>query len=291
MIPDLYDRKLGFGEMFKGSWQILCRNIKHLLVFVFGIAVLLKILDISVSRFIPASNLGLYVEAQLNSIVSRFFGYVPFIATILITQRSLAMDEASSNSLFKGVKRYFWMGLWVQIITQVVGSLSWIPRIVRQSVEADFATATFLGVFIPVISLVLMVYFFFSFQALILKKKRGFACFSYSFRVVRGRWWRVAGVMMLFGFLTITPLYLLVALLVKASSSIDLQDGMYLATPFFSLIGAFMSIFASIFFLNIDRENKEGQVDELKHPADPVNPACQAVAPGEGGSKNSHETV
>ena len=126
-----------------------------------------------------------------------------------------------------------------------------------------------------------MTYFIFTLQALVFRKQTGLSAFAYSFRTVRGRWWKIFGTMILLILIMLAPC-LTAILILKRVFSVAITDLMYWIVPLFTFIGMFVEAFFTILFLNIDREGLKEKVDELEHPVDPVDPACQAIALGEG---------
>lgn len=268
MVPGLYDRKLGFWEMFRGSWVIFSSQIKYLFILVFGISVVLKALDFLFSGLVPVSVSNPWIAGWLDSFFYQLFGFVPAFATILVVKQCLESKNVSYGTLWNELSKIFWVGMGAHLVYQVVTLLQWGPRILLEYVSFHSATETFVELASIVIGTALMGYFFFYQHSIVFRNQGALSCFAYSFRVVRGRWWRVFGMMILFSLLTIFPLYILSAFLFKIIPVLSVPEKMKLAAPLFSFVGSFFNIFASVYFLNLDRNNLEAK----RHPVDPVNP-------------------
>jgi hypothetical protein len=191
---------------------------------------------------------------RLKNIVSQLFGYVQVLVPVLVTQSFLASEDVSFRGIFRLLKEYFWAGFLLNMMSQLIGSMFWVPRVIEQSFQIDAVIGLILQ-FLSIFGMVVMIYFSFVFQVLVMRSQKGIACFTYSFRVVRGQWWRVLGVMLLCFLVALLPLYLLAAICMKACGVVDIPFGMSLAAPLFSVGIAFLGVFSAILFLNMDRQS------------------------------------
>jgi hypothetical protein len=269
MIPDLYERKLGFWEMFRGSWVIFSSQIKYLFILVLGISVAFKAFDFLFFEIIPLSVNDQWLARRLSSPFYLLFGFIPTMITILIVQKCLSSDGVTYRGLWKGLLKIFWVGFLSQFFYQMVGSLTWVPHLISRYTTWHASTTAFLQMFVSVVGMALLQYFLFYQHAIVFRGQRVFSSFAYSFRVVRGRWWRVFGVMALCSLLTIFPVYILSTIFFKMIPGVPFQEKMKMVAPVISFAGSFFNIFISVYFLNLDRDNPESK----QCPVDPVIPS------------------
>lgn len=268
MIPDLYDRELKFGEIFKVSWKIFFRNFKYLFVFGFLLLAGLKQLD-SLVISLPVIAGDTFLAHHLDGTISTTFEFIFCIVTISIAKQSVAAQQVSWGYLFWRIKKFFWAALLIHVIETLFSSLTWVPGFMFRLGGYESVLAKVFQGGLALIVAVFAVYFIFTCQTLVLRGKTGFSAFGYSFRAVKGRWWKMFGTLTLLGLTIIIPLVVIMIAL-KRLFAVPLTAGTQWILPVVMFMSAFGSIYFTILFLNIDREGLKEKVDELRYPVNPV---------------------
>lgn len=266
MIPDLYDRKLGFGELLAASWRVFKGNIKFLLLFCIAANGLLAIAEWMVSFSLPDSLDYRLVESW-SQLVGGLFDYIPALGAIVITARYLEARPISSSDVFNELRRMLGAGLHVNLYLSIVG-LAHLFLIYSTSKSIFGLVAPFIQTFSLILFAIVSIYISFALQALVLRNRRGRGTLIYSWRTVKGQWGTVFGKMFLLGIVVGLPLVVILVFGMRFSivfSSVMKQ----ICTLIFPV---FSTIFLTVLFLNIDREGLKEKVEELTHPANPVNP-------------------
>jgi hypothetical protein len=262
MTPDLYERKLGFGEIFKASWVFFFNNFKYLFVFGFVLAAVLKGLDYLVFISFPSVPDDKIVVGQLKALVTVAFGFVPYVSVVFIIRQRLAGQQVSLAGIIEFLRKIFWSAFLIHMLSQLVSSLYWLPGTLFRLSGVDSILVNFFQFASALVGVSLMVYFAFVFQAFILRKQTVFFSFAYSFRTVKGCWWKIFGTIVLLVLGMAVPCLALVLFLKRIFSIAT-----YWTVPFSTLIGMYMTVFFTILFLNIDRGK------EALSPVDPVIPS------------------
>ena len=263
MISGLYERKLGFGEIFKASWKIFSLNFKYLFVFAFILPVILKGLDYSAFISLPIITNDKMLVGQLKSLFSQAFGFISLIAVIFVVGQNSVGKQASWPQIIEQINRFFWAGFLINILSQLVSSLLWLPEVLLRLSGNESQWGGFLEFITSLIGISLMGYFCFAFPVLILRGKTGLLSFTYSFRTVRGRWWKIFGTMFFAYLILMIPCFVVVATLGRIIP-MTMADRMFWSAPFYSFFLMYVMVFITILFLNIDRQN------ETRDSANPI---------------------
>ncbi len=254
MISGLYDRRLGLGELFVASWRVFKNNIKYLFVLGFLLAAVFKGLDYLTFILLPSVPDNKIVVGQLKTLVTAVFGFLPHVSVVFIIRQRLASQQVSLAEIVEFLRKIFWPAFLIHMLSQLVSSLYWLPETLFRLNGVDSVLVNFLQFVFILVGLSSMVYFAFIFQAFVLRKQTGFSAFSYSFRTVKGRWWKILGAIILGSLIPMIPCFVVVAMLGRIIP-MAMTDRMYWAGPFFTFFGMYSAIFITILFLNIDRRN------------------------------------
>jgi hypothetical protein len=253
MIQDLYNRKFGVGEIFKACWGIFFRNLKYLFVFGFLLAVILKALDFL--AFMPLATVSddKMVVMHLKSLISGVFGFIGCLIAVFIAEQSVADKEVSWSLLFEKVRKFFWAAFAIHIITQLICTALWLPDYIFRLSGHREGLEIFLGILLILAGMVLCVYFAFTFQALVLREQTWLSSFRYSFRIVRGRLWKVLGMMIAILIILMIPTVFL-SIFFKRFLHITSVNGWSVAYPFFMFFSMYAELFFTVLFINLDRQ-------------------------------------
>lgn len=252
MIPDLYDRKLGFGEIFAASWRMFFRNFKYLFVFGFVLSVILKALDFL--AFMPFKTVvhDKMMVMHLSRLISGIFGFIGCLIAVVVAGQVVADKKVSWAFLSERLRKFFLAAFAIHIITQLITTVLWLPDYVFNFYGHRSGLSTFLGILFSLSGIVLCVYFTFTFQALVLRGQTWRSTFVYSFRMVRGRWWKIFGMTIGIVIILMIPTVIL-SIFFKRFLHITAVDGWSVAYPFFMFFGMYAELFFTVLFLNWDR--------------------------------------
>jgi len=261
MIPDLYDRKMGFKELLMASWWVFKTHFRQLLLFCFGVNLCLIFLNHLVGIFL-SDTLGYNGMRFFGQLPEMIFNYVPELGAIIITTGAAKSQLVSGTRVFREIRGLFVSGLVISLCFLIFHTGLMVLSFLF-SKEMIGVIAPIVSVFIGIFYFAMMVYLLFVNQALAICGRRGTSAFVYSWKTVRGRWWSVFCNMFLLGLIVALPLVLQAWILKTVVSEVLLG----VLRLFYETFGA---IFITILFLNIDREGIKLVVDELKYPVDPV---------------------
>ena len=262
MIPDLYNRELKFGEIFKTSWGIFFRNFKYLFLFGLLLGIFLECLDLLLIS-VPAIASDTFLAQHLTGMISSVFGFICCIVAISITEQSVAAQQISWGYLFRRIKTFFWAALVIHVIKTLFNSLTWVSGFAYQTSQHQSVLMYISQAFLAFVVMIFSIYFYFTCQALVLCGKTGLSAFDYSFQSVRGHWWKT--------FRTAVLFLLMIAVPIEVSKGAEWSYLQMLVGAFWpSIMGTYVSIYFTILFLNITREELKEKVDDLRHPVDPL---------------------
>ena len=256
MIPDLYERKLGLLEIFIASWRIYTANFKFLLLFVFLLNFLAYRINYSL---IIWSGLKISLPAWMSFHWSIYTVFVPLITAlssvfvIQITVDTINGECVMIRNVFRRSVRCFLAVTGVWLICTSAACLKqltafnawrWMPI---PSIESYLLVMSIFA-----LHLILMTFFLFVYQAIVLKNKLTLSSFRYSFQTVRGRWWKI-----LWAWAVITlPAGAVCFLIRRMVTVVGFGEiGQHVMWALSALIYSFSIIGITILFLNIDRKN------------------------------------
>lgn len=266
MVPGLYDRELGFWDIFGGGWRVLRANLKPLFLFCFtGYVVLMLaswLLSVLFAQTSCSSLFGYRAIRFVCGLPLFLFEYIPSLGAIIITVGAVKNESVSVSRGFREVRGLFWSGFVISLYSLVL-SAGMLTLFVLSSEEMVGIIAPAASVFIGILYLAIMMYLLFVNQALAIHGRKGWSAFVYSWKTVRGRWRPIFGKMLLLMVLLAAP-FAFAAFALRAPAFEMLFALLKLSCR------VFFVIFSTILFLNIDWDGQEGQVDKPASPDDPV---------------------
>jgi len=271
MISGLYDRELEFGEILKAAWQTYSRNFFYIFLFCFLVGCVLRGVDYLIFISLSYSPQDPALAGHSKILFSGFFGFVFSLVVLSIVKSEQKNETVCWSSIFYTVRHFFWAAFLVYFLVQLISTLTWMPGVLLRFNNITDSVSTFVQLPLFIISFMLTVYFTFACEALVLREEYAASALVYSYRTVKGRWWRILGIIILLGMMVGIPVMIL-AFVVRSAVQVSMSAGLYLLFPVTMVFNAYFSVFFAILFLNIDREGLKGKVEELRHPVDPVNP-------------------
>lgn len=259
MIPNLCDRELKFSEIFKASWRILFSSFKYLCFFYVAVSIGLRLIYRLFSSIFPQVSEHRVVSYLSGTAYTVLMSFAT-LGAVFIVMCVLENKPISVAGIFYDLRRKALAGFIVGLLCQIPEILLWVPyfSIAPKGVFGKMWPAVV--AVLVVIRVLVIVYFIFSLQTVAVRNKKGIEALRYSCRTVWGHWWKVFGKLLLFNLIFAVPIVIL---------EIDLQAMKEIRIIVMPFIGAFLAVFLTILFLNIDREGLKEKVDELRHPVIP----------------------
>jgi len=164
-------------SIIKDSWNIFIKNWISLLMIVLIVNIPLKILDL----FIPvkATDDIFLILFSIPSILNFLFGIIATIGICFIVKSAFQKKSIDwKTALKKSFERWPYV-----IITQIILTIIML---------ISFALVVIPGI-------IVMIYLIFTIYCTILNDKFAFEAIRYSFSIVKKRWWRTLGYILLLG--------------------------------------------------------------------------------------------
>jgi hypothetical protein len=248
MIPDLYDRKLGVGEIYSKGWQIYCRYFSCLVAFVLPCEFVAQMLEFAVS------------QKTLHTLISLSTWLITLIGTIVVifvASKSASTLPVSWEDCRKKILEAYGRTVWAKIVLSVILALSILPVFfVRFGMFIDeflAGASPFSGLLFALPFVIVFNYLGFVICAVVLRGYSAVPALGYSWRLVRGRWWYVLGMT----FLLYLPVIIIRIVGITAgrvfASYVNWGFVMGFTVFLMPLFQIYSTILFTLFFLNIDR--------------------------------------
>jgi hypothetical protein len=253
MTTDLHDRKLGFWEMFGVSWKIFCQQFKFIFIIMLGLYAILTGADALGGLFIP-SELSDHWAANVFRI-SNVFGFVGPVVVIAIANQSIKENPINWRTLWQLVRPLLLPALLIHLLFVAGKIVIDLPMQFISTGNSPLQILVFAQIGMHLISLILGIYFVFTYQALVFKGQRGVSAFICSLRAVTGSWWRlfaVRALLVLPFIIFFLPIHLCDPEFIQR---IYMPISQHLISPVFAVLTGYFTIFYTLFFLNIVRHD------------------------------------
>ena len=199
--------------------------------------------------------------------ISNLSGFIGPLVVIVITGQTLKEHSISWTTIGQALRPILVPALLINLIF-IAGSLieGWSGPLTSSGIAPPMILLIAKMGFSLVV-MILEIYFTFTYQALVFNGQRGVSAFIFSFQAVRGSWWKLFAARTLFVLpfmIFFIPMHLFCdpELLLEVYYPISNQ----LLGPFFAVLAGYISIFYTLFFLNIIRHD----VRFSETPADEV---------------------
>lgn len=250
MIPDLYDRKLGFGEIFSKGWHIYCRYFSYLIAFVLPCEFVAQMLKLAV--------LHTHTPRALRGLVSLSTELITLIGTIVVifvAARAASTLPISWGDCRKKISEAYGRTVWANIVLFVILALLVLPIFAGMFFGRFLIGVPFLALLFALPFVIVGNYLGFVLYAAVLRGQSAVPALCYSWRLVRGRWWYVFGAAILFNL----PVVIIGIVEMTAERVLSRYVNWVFEIGFrvflTSLFQIYSTILLTIFFLNIDRQN------------------------------------
>lgn len=229
LLKHIYEREISIGEIFSGGWDIYTKRFKPILIITLLIYIPINIILYFVGGAL--SNLEDFkVYFDIMRILEALFGIIVTMSIAVIVENASYGEEDNEISWGESINRAF--SRWGSCIgTNILAGL--------------IIFGLFLLLIVP--GIIWVVYYSFAIQVVILKNLGGKEALDYSKSLVKGQWWRVFAILVLFNFINI-----IIALVIGfISGFLPGIFGLFTDT-LIDIVGAYFTVATTIFFLNID---------------------------------------
>ncbi len=228
-LRSMSETELGLGSIFALSWRVFCQDWLKMVVLIAAVAIPMHfiLLPFDYGEGAPSREVIRYFK--VNQLLENVLGVIAALGIAYIVQERTSGRKASLAGIFSHAMRRWLPGAWTQFL-------------------ASFAVGLLLLAFI-VPGVIFFVYYTFTASVVSLCDLSGSPALDYSKRLVRGRWWRVAGKMLaLFAVPALPSAIFAVGIgLLPQTHWLDLLSSFMVAVPF-----AFSSAGTTVLFLNLD---------------------------------------
>lgn len=184
-MEQIYKKQWGVGEMMTAAWDFLTKYWKQLSIITLIVYVPINI----ILEFIPFEKLvteygelrSIRYYANISQFLELLIGIIAAMAIALFIKAKIDQKKIDyKQALLKAVKK-------------------WPHAIGTSLLTGIFLIGLFLLIIIP--GIIFYVYWIFIVEVVILEKKYFWNAMKHSKSVVKGRWWSVFGIALLFGLL------------------------------------------------------------------------------------------
>jgi hypothetical protein len=234
MINLIHARKMGIGELLSLGWELYSRHFKAIFFMTVLFCIPINIIGYLFTVLNPASY-TLYLCLQLLPFVCAIIGLLPVIAVITASNKGALALLSESNE-----------------------KVSWAACI--REAFASWGSGLFVsligGLIIAVLSLLLVVpgviwavYYTFMLQVVVLKGFGGKEALDYSKALVKGQWWTVFGMLVVFGLVSVAAGFILgfISMLLPPACTI-------LTNTVLDMVISYFIVVQTVYFINADAD-------------------------------------
>jgi hypothetical protein len=237
MFKDIYERRIGVGEILSMGWDIFISQFKPILfitlIIYIPINIILYFFNVSDwADFRRYMNVIKILEGFFGILATMGIAYIVQKATL--TKEELTREEDEEISWGESLSKAF--SCWGSCVgTNILGGI--------------IIFGLMLLLIVP--GIIWALYYSFAIQVVTLKGLSGKEALNYSKSLVKGQWWRVFGIFFLLNFINI-----LIAVGVGFISGLLPDIVGILTDTIIDIIGAYFTVATTVFFLNNDSTSK-----------------------------------
>lgn len=227
MYTKIECKDLNFFELTSLSVKVFINRIIHIFIVIILFNLPVRIADFCISTYVFKPNSHPFISLGIT-IFENFLILVPTMLIIMIVNSELSNLEIKLSQLFKN-SMYLWKGA---IITSVIGNI-----------------ITFLLLMLLIIpGIVWMVYYTFSVQVVTLRNLTGKDALNYSKFLVKGRWWKVFLIFLVYGLLYFIIFWFLK---IPKNATENINELRLILIPIRELANTFIVVVTSVLYLNM----------------------------------------
>lgn len=259
--PITLPKKLkGTFELLKESFKIYCLKAKSLLG-IMGIAIILIFLG-TLIPLVGKEPLAAFIIATILLLISIFLGLLSILIILYLIKDNLDI-KSSLNKGFSKIKSFLWVWLclfclskaWIILGIFILGMafIFIIKEAIFDFFDAEFNLMMiieemivfplfFPAIFFIILGIVFFVWFFLSIYVFLFEEKKGMSALFGSKQLVKGSFWQILWRFLVFGFVSITIIYLLVFLLIWLNINLSIISAItyfltWITIPLFLIYG------------------------------------------------------
>ena len=223
------ETELSLVSIFDLSWKVFCRDWFKMVVLIVAVTIPMHFILMRFDYGESANVREIVRYFRMNQLLENVIGVIGTLGIAYVVQERTSGRRATVAGTFAHAMRRWLPGAWTELVASIaVGLLS-------------------LAFIIP--GVIWFVYYSFIASVVALRDRSGSRALDYSKRLVRGRWWRVAGKMLaLFAVAAVPSIVIAVGIgFLPQAPWLDLLSSVLVAVPF-----AFSSAGTTVLFLNLD---------------------------------------
>lgn len=231
---DIKTRQFGVGEIISKAWQVYWANFSNILLVVLCVYIPINI----VTSFIPAGEPGSSLSrlySDIGQLINSLFGLLATIGIAYIVEQAIGGEKIGWTIALKH------------------GFSRWGSAIGTSFVAGIILLGLTLLLIVP--GIIWGVYYLFFVYVVALRMIGGKTALDYSKDLVKGQWWRVAGISLLIGILSFLVIFIITIPFALLPTH---QIMNIISNTINDVLSALFIVMMLVFFLN---------TDYLKHPA------------------------
>ncbi|MFA5051564.1 MAG: hypothetical protein WC544_00695 [Patescibacteria group bacterium] len=236
-IGDIRRRELTLSEIISGAWQIFSEHLQAIILIALVIFLPLNI----ISAYMPGNN----VDANDITNGTMVMELVVSLALLLVAGVLAPAAIAYIVSMHLENKPVDFKTAFRFALTR------WLPLIGTTLLLVAFLLGLTFLLVIPAV--IFGFYWAFTTYIVVLKSKSGLDAIRYSQSIVRGRWWKVAGYLLVFGLIT----GMITWVISQPFVNIHNQAFNACLSTLSDIIFTFSIVATTIFFINLDAVRRD----------------------------------
>ena len=239
MYTKIKCKDLNFFELTSLSVKVFINRIILIFIVILLFNIPVRIADFYISTNVFKSNSHPFINIGIT-IFENFIILVPTMLIIMIVNLELSNLEMKLSQMFKKTM-YLWKGA---IITSVVENI-----------------ITFLLLILLVVpGIVWMVYYTFSMQVVTLRNLTGKDALDYSKFLVKGRWWKVFFIFLVYGLFYFIIFWILK---IPKNATENINELKFILIPIREIANTFLVVVTSVLYINLQyKYETEGGIEK-----------------------------
>lgn len=234
---DLFRREYNIGDLLSAAWNVYVKNAATIIIVTIIIYIPINILSTLLAK--NAASLAESDAPFLGGILSANLGLLLLLTSLAGVLVPLAIAFVVRTTIDGGTATY------QEALRQAISR--WLPGIGTSMLMGVFLVGLVILLVVPAI--IFGIFWSFAIYAVMLNNKSGMDALRHSKDVVSGRWWRVFGVLIVFGLISGAADWVVGLPLAFATSSFI---GSVLTATVSSIIFSFFTVASVVFFLNLE---------------------------------------
>lgn len=227
MYSKIECKDLNFFELTSLSAKVFINRIIHIFIVILLFILPVRIADFYIWTYVFKSNSHPFINLGIT-IFENFLILIPTMLIIMIVSSELSNLDIKLSQLFKN-SMYLWKGA---IITTVIGNI-----------------INFLLLMLLIVpGIVWMVYYTFSMQVVTLRNLTGKEALNFSKFLVKGRWWKVFLLCLVYGLVYFIVFWIL---RIPKNATENINELRLILIPIRELANTFIVVFTSVLYLNM----------------------------------------